>query len=155
MGRKFLCINISSSFPLGRLNHLFLLPLRLFLLFFLFSFENILKHFTIEKYFENRCFDHSVCFHVTTERSSKCQEVLKYQVPSLALDIFRVQIYSFLSKWSHVCVRVCAKSLQSCLTLCDPVDCSLPGCSAHGIFQAGILQWVAISYSRGFSQPRD
>ena len=38
---------------------------------------------------------------------------------------------------------------QSCLTLCDPVDCSLPGSSIHGIFQARILEWVAISFSRG------
>ena len=46
-----------------------------------------------------------------------------------------------------------AKSLQSCPTLCDPVDCSLPGFSVHGIFQAKILEWVAISFSRGSSQP--
>ena len=44
---------------------------------------------------------------------------------------------------------------QSCLTLCDPMDCSLPGSSIHGIFQARILQWVAISFSGGSSQPRD
>ena len=44
---------------------------------------------------------------------------------------------------------------QSCLTLCDPVDCSLPGSSVHGILQARILEWVAISFSRGSSQPRD
>ena len=37
---------------------------------------------------------------------------------------------------------------QSCLTLCDPMDCSLPGSSVHGIFQARILEWVAISFSR-------
>ena len=37
----------------------------------------------------------------------------------------------------------------------DPVDWSLPGFSVHGIFQARILEWVAISYSRGSSQPRD
>ena len=36
---------------------------------------------------------------------------------------------------------------QSCPTLCNPVDCSLPGSSVHGIFQAGILEWVAISFS--------
>ena len=35
-----------------------------------------------------------------------------------------------------------------CLTLCDPMDCSLPGSSVHGIFQARILEWVAISFSR-------
>ena len=44
---------------------------------------------------------------------------------------------------------------QSCPTLCDPVDCSLPGSSIHGIFQARVLEWVAISFSRGSSQPRD
>ena len=37
---------------------------------------------------------------------------------------------------------------QSCLTLCDPMDCSLPGSSVHGIFQARVLEWVAISFSR-------
>ena len=44
---------------------------------------------------------------------------------------------------------------QSCLTLCDPMDCSPPGSSVHGILQARILEWVAISFSRGSSQPRD
>ena len=44
---------------------------------------------------------------------------------------------------------------QSCLTLCDPVDCSPPGSSVHGILQAGILERVAIPFSRGSSQPRD
>ena len=47
---------------------------------------------------------------------------------------------------------------QSCsvlLTLCNLVDCSLPGSSIHGILQARILEWVAISFSRGSSRPRD
>ena len=48
-----------------------------------------------------------------------------------------------------ICVR--AKSLQSCLTLCDPVDCSPPGCSIHGILQARILERVAVTSSRGSS----
>ena len=39
---------------------------------------------------------------------------------------------------------------QSCPTLCDPMDCSPPGSSVHGISQARILEWVAISFSRGF-----
>ena len=43
---------------------------------------------------------------------------------------------------------------QSCPILCDPIDCSLPGSSVHGIFQAIVLEWVAISFSRGSSQPR-
>ena len=44
---------------------------------------------------------------------------------------------------------------QSCPTLCDPMDCSLPGSSVHGILQARMLEWVAISFSRRSSQPRD
>ena len=44
---------------------------------------------------------------------------------------------------------------QSCPTLCNPVDCSLPGSSVHGFLQARILEWIAISFSRGSSQPRD
>ena len=42
---------------------------------------------------------------------------------------------------------------QSCPTLCDPVDCSPPGSYIHGILQARILEWVAISFSRGSSRP--
>ena len=52
------------------------------------------------------------------------------------------QAYTFI-------VAVCAKALQSCPTLCDPMDCSLPGSSVHGILQARILEWVAMPSSRG------
>ena len=51
------------------------------------------------------------------------------------------------------CVR--AKLLQSDSTLCDPVDCSPPGSSVHGILLARILEWVATSFSRGYFRPRD
>ena len=57
---------------------------------------------------------------------------------------------STMPKW---CVH--AKSLQSCLTLCDPLDCSLPGCTVCGILQTRTLEQVVISSSRGFYQPRD
>ena len=50
-------------------------------------------------------------------------------------------------KWS--------KATQSCPTLGDPMDCSLQGSSVHGIFQARVLEWVAISFSRGSSKARD
>ena len=49
-----------------------------------------------------------------------------------------------------LCMCICA-----CLTLLDLMDCGLPGSSIHGILQARILGWIAISYSRGYSQPRD
>ena len=45
------------------------------------------------------------------------------------------------------CVMTAANSLQSCLTLYDPIDGSLPGCSVPGILQARTLEWVAISFS--------
>ena len=54
---------------------------------------------------------------------------------------------------SFYCVR--AKSLQSCLTLCDSMDCSPPGSSVHGILQARTLEWVAVPSSWGSSPPRD
>ena len=52
---------------------------------------------------------------------------------------------------THDCLCVS----QSCLTLCDPMDCSPPGSSVHGILQARILEWVAISFSRGSSWSRN
>ena len=69
-------------------------------------------------------------------------------------------LLSFYIARSHtkpgwVCVCVCVLVAQWCLTLCDPLDCSPPGSSVHGILQAGILEWVAIPYSRRSSQPRN
>ena len=52
------------------------------------------------------------------------------------------------------CVCVCVWA-QSCPTLCNPMNCSLPGSFVHGIFQAGIREWVAMPFSRGSSRPRD
>ena len=53
-------------------------------------------------------------------------------------------------------ISVCARVLSlSCVWLCDPLDCSPPGSSVRGILQARILEWVAISSSRGSSRPRD
>ena len=50
--------------------------------------------------------------------------------------------------------RACSVT-QSCLTFCHPMDCSPPGSSVHGISQARILEWAAISSPRGCSRPRD
>ena len=49
----------------------------------------------------------------------------------------------------------CVLVSQLCPTLCDTKDCGPPGSSVHGILQARILEWVAVSSSRGFSRPRD
>ena len=50
---------------------------------------------------------------------------------------------------------LCCLAAQLCFTLCDPVDCSPPGSSVHGILRASILEWVPTPFSRGFSGPRD
>ena len=50
-------------------------------------------------------------------------------------------------------VYMCVLVAQLCLTLCEPMDCSLPGSSVRGILQARILEWVAIPFSRESSQP--
>ena len=63
----------------------------------------------------------------------------------------RSTLLAVVSRFPKVKVLVA----QSCPTLCDPMDCSLPGSSAHGVLQARILDWVAIPFSRGSSQPRD
>ena len=52
-------------------------------------------------------------------------------------------------------IMLCAKSLQSCLTYCNPMDRSSQGSSLHGILQARILEWVAMPSSWGSSQPRN
>ena len=46
-----------------------------------------------------------------------------------------------------ICVNMCAKSPQLCSTFCDPMDCSPPGSSVHGILQARVLEWGAIAFS--------
>ena len=70
--------------------------------------------------------------------------------------------WGFIQCWQHywnphvkavTCIH--AKSLQPCLTLCDPVDCGLPGSSVYGILQARILEWVAIPVSRISSEPKN
>ena len=63
--------------------------------------------------------------------------------------------FSTLRKSLIVFYVPCCAAAQLCLILCNPMDCGPPGSSVHGILQARILDWVAISSSRGSSQPRD
>ena len=62
-------------------------------------------------------------------------------------------IYRCMETEACVCVCMCAQLLQSCLTLCDPMDCSPPGSSVHGILQARILERIATASSRGLPTP--
>ena len=61
----------------------------------------------------------------------------------------------FLTQKSRICFMGGERKNESCLTLCNPVDCSLPGSYVHEISQARILEWVAISFSQGSSQTRN
>ena len=85
---------------------------------------------------------------------------------SVTEHVFQSHVLQSCNYWVHraqllkpTCPRACAcrraKSLQSCRTLCDPRNCSLPGSSVHGILQATIPEWVAMPFSRGSSPTRD
>ena len=76
---------------------------------------------------------------------------------SLLSDVLHLPVVAWWLTflWGYVCVCVCVVwPLSYVLLFCYPMDCSPARCSARGIFQAKILDWVAISFSRGSSQPR-
>ena len=64
----------------------------------------------------------------------------------MSLSCLKIDVKKYISE---------SKVAQSCPTFCDPMDCSLPGSSIHGIFQARIQEWIAISFSRASSRPKD
>ena len=71
----------------------------------------------------------------------------------ITLNVFVRIKHSYKTVPDGMCMS--AKWLQLCLYVCDPVDHSLPGSSVHGIFQIGLLEWIAMTFSRGSSWPRD
>ena len=93
-------------------------------------------------------------------KESDMTEQLNRTEPSLNdlyLNDFSQNKFMILDKYFFLlfCCETAYKLLQSCPTLCDPMKYSPPDSSAHGILQARVLGWVAISYSRRSSQPRD
>ena len=78
---------------------------------------------------------------------------IQHLAPKLYIVLYLFLTHLSITVFFHVVVVVLVA--QSCSTLCDPMDCSLPGSSVHEILQARILEWVAIPFSRGSSQPRD
>ena len=86
-----------------------------------------------------------------SQNSQNQKELLLYQV---SLKV-KLTVSSALEHTRPNIPSICPKSLHSCPTLCDPMDHSPPVSSIHGILQAGVLEWVAFSFSRGYSQPRD
>ena len=81
-----------------------------------------------------------------------CREE-RFSYFSLTWNLSMQRLCTFLPQLNTAC-RVLSH-FQSCLTLCNPMDCSLPSISVHGILQARILEWVAMPSSRGSFQPRD
>ena len=84
----------------------------------------------------------SSSLHLTSPSASTIAHPVKYSTHSSRRD-------TWIPVLSHT-VLCCAKSLQSCLTLFNPVECSPPGSSVHGILQARVLEWVAMPSSRDF-----
>ena len=76
-------------------------------------------------------------------------------------EVNQESFLSFSFFWPHYVVWLVGSQFptvlaaQLCLTLCDPMDCSSPSSSVHEILHARILEWVAMPFSRGSSQPRD
>ena len=88
------------------------------------------------------------------EQKIKNSSIKFIQVFGLKHTILCIILFMKVLKfWMWVCV--CVLVIQSCLILWDPMDCSSPGSSVHGILQARILEWVAIPFSRTSSQTRD
>ena len=78
-----------------------------------------------------------------------------FKIFSSGFRLFCSCTYFIIYDISHINMESESEVAQSCPTLCDPMDYSLPGFSIHGIFQARILEWGAISFSRRSSHPRD
>ena len=111
---------------------------------------------------------HCTCLLVWLYVFNPC---LYIRTSSIIMYLLHFIIYSFQKQcldYVHACVlshfshgQLCnhlpglqkKKTTQSCPTLCHPMDCSLPGSSVHGVFQAIVLEWIAISFSRDLPNP--
>ena len=105
-------------------------------------------------------------FHALEKEMATHSSVLAWRIPGMgepgglpSLGSHRVgHDWSDLAAAYHILIlslkikQVCAESLQLCLTLCIPIDCSPPVSSVHGILQSSILEWFAMPSSRGLSQ---
>ena len=80
--------------------------------------------------------------------------VITLKVNCLNPPVKRERLVEWMKEMMYLYAAAAAKPLQSCPTLRNPMDCSLPASSVHGILQGRILEQVAIPFSRGSSQPR-
>ena len=83
--------------------------------------------------------------------------ILEWVVNSLSRDLSNpgIELESPVLAGRFFTTEPLVLVVQSCPTLCDSMDCSLPGSSVHGILQARILEWDAVSFFKRYSQPRD
>ena len=89
---------------------------------------------------------------ISLENMGRCTATIKFRWSFIYFSADKAEILQIKEiKTVYFVECVCA---WLCPTLCDPVDCRLPGSSVYGIFQARILEWVAISSSKGSSCPR-
>ena len=94
-------------------------------------------------------------WHLTTILKRQTLESHTFEAIFYPRDLQSVQMWQTTFLSFHFLISMCVLVAQSCPTLCNPMDCSPPGSSVHGILQAGTLGWVATSFSRGSSRPRD
>ena len=100
------------------------------------------------------CSLHKLRLYFIRSHSSEAFSMFTYNAVGLHI-LCLLSVFFFLSLfWLH-CSACCCLVAQSCPTLWDTMDCSLPALSIHGISQARTLEWVAISLFRGSFQPRD
>ena len=95
----------------------------------------------------------TLLFPLTSRKEKWEKSMSRWQLMAYKGKIFRAQ--TWITHQSPLIHCLCTKSLQSCLAHGNPMDYGPPGSSVHGILQARILEWVAISFSRASSWPRD
>ena len=112
-------------------------------------------HLFTQFYLQNTIFFSLLLLFLRKKILKVCQSNLNYGSCINHLGVYYIQLLIrwTLSRFSWIIQE--SEVAQSCPTLCNPVDCDLPGSSIHEILHARILEWVAISFSRGSSWPRD
>ena len=90
------------------------------------------------------------------EKDKYCILTHVYEIQKNGTEFILLRAAAAAAKSLQLCPTLCdpkvkseSEVTQSCLTLSDPMDCNLPGSSIHGIFQARVLEWVAIAFSEG------
>ena len=97
--------------------------------------------------------EHLCSLHILSIMNNAPVNIIMYIFP-LKSSFYFPKVLIYTQNGNSGSYAAAAKSLQSCPTLCDPTDCSPPGSSVHGIFQARVLEWGAIAFSAGsYSRP--